>query len=150
MKRNVEECKSVLADLEKASGADRELDARIDAVLRAGKASMRDSSPWAWLNFPTWRHHDQAAGMCGVVHDDGSFGMVWDSEPFTSSLDATIALVERVLPGHQINLHWYIVHAEASIGSASHPLAQAVAPTPPLALLTALFRALIAQMEKAE
>lgn len=156
---NLEQCKSVLADLEKASGADRSLDARIDAVLRAGTPKLRREAPWVWGNFPTWGTHEGAPGMCGVKHTDGSLGLIWDSECFTSSLDATIALVGRVLPGVSPsvgqNIHHKTWHAYLQIlGDDGEPLIigrfASEAPTPPLALLTALFRALIARMEKAD
>lgn len=123
MKINVEECKSVLADLEKASEPDGGLEARICRVLGLdGYPALIGGIP-----FP------------GII------------PPLTSSLDATIALVERVLPGWA----WSVFddgHAWLWPDQKRDLLAgfQARVSTPPLALLTALFRALIAQMEKAE
>lgn len=133
MKINVEECKSVLADLEKASGADRELDAKILTVL----LGMQD---------------------LGYVYeiDDWYYSLDGDeiNPPFpspTGSLDATIALVQRVLPGWA----WSVFddgHAWLWPDQKRDLLAgfQARASTTPIALLTTMFRALIAQMEKAD
>ncbi|NTG00050.1 hypothetical protein G6L30_07940 [Agrobacterium rhizogenes] len=91
--------------LEKATGPDRWLDAKIDAALRVGTVKMRGGGyEWAWSNFPVWAHHKQHQGMCGVQHANGDLGMIWDSLPFTSSIDATVALVERMLP----EWAWYI------------------------------------------
>ncbi|CAH1661907.1 hypothetical protein CHELA1G11_12004 [Hyphomicrobiales bacterium] len=119
----LEECKSVLAELEKASRADKGLNDRIWVCLC-----------WAdlYYHFARGRWH------------------------FTGSLDATIALVERVLPGWLIasigqddHKAWHAELRKGHITSFS-TVSLAGAPTPPLALLTALFRALIAQMEKAD
>lgn len=30
----------------------------------------------------------------------------WKANPYTSSIDAALALVERVLPGWSVDLHW--------------------------------------------
>lgn len=89
----------IIERLEDTDGPDRWLDARIDAALRIGSLKMQGQGyNWAWDNFPNWRHHLNAAGMCGVMHENGDLGLIWDSQPFTASIDAAIALVERVLP----------------------------------------------------
>lgn len=91
----------VITLLEKASGPDRWLDAKIDAVIRVGTIKMNKGGyEWAWDNFPRWAHHSQARGMCGAVaFDNGDLGMVWDSLPFTESVDAALAVLDRALPG---------------------------------------------------
>ena len=85
-------------------------------------------------------------------------GLDDDGPGYTSSLDTTIALVERVLPGWAREVSFWDGLARASLwecdregwhGSKSIK-ETATSKTEPLALLTALFRALIAQMEKAE
>lgn len=88
--------------LEAAEGPDRWLDAKLDAALRIGPEKMQRGYEWAWENFPTWAHHKQARGMCGVQHDNGDLGLIWDSPEFTASVDAAIALAEKVLPGCDI------------------------------------------------
>jgi hypothetical protein len=96
----MQKLEELIAALEKATGPDRWLDAKIDAALRVGTVKMRGGGyEWAWSNFPVWAHHKQHQGMCGVQHANGDLGLVWDSDPFTSSIDAAVALVGRVLPG---------------------------------------------------
>lgn len=90
----------IIARLENATGPDRWLDADIDAFLRIGSEKMLgDDYKWAWKNFPLWKSHPFVAGMCGLSQSNGSLGMIWDSRPFTASLDEAIALVKRMLPG---------------------------------------------------
>ncbi len=138
---NLEACKSVLADLEKASGADRNTDVAVHIAL--------------------------GLDLADVVHRGA------EVNGYTSSLDATIALVERVLPGW-----WWIaglcgLTGHASIGpDYNGPHRERLLREFPIekfdagfdvdlapgdgihracyALLTAMFRALIAQMEKAD
>ena len=88
----------LLERLEKAEGPDRELDAEIDATLRVGKPNHQ---AWVKENFPTWRARPD--GLCECVHQDGSGGVNWQSDPFTASVDAALALVEQKLPGAD----WY-------------------------------------------
>ncbi|MDX3973243.1 hypothetical protein [Shinella sp.] len=140
---------SLIESLEKATAPDRWLDAKIDAALRIGSEKMRQPGcEWAWTNFPTWAHHTHARGMCGVQHDNGDLGLVWDSQPFSSSIDAAVALAERVLPGWTIasigqddRKGW---HAELRKGHATSysTVELAGAPTPAIALLLATLRAL--------
>lgn len=93
----------IIEKLKNADGPDRWLDAKVDAAMRVGTAKMRNGGyEWAWDNFPVWSHHKRAAGMCGVQHDNGDVGLIWDSLEFTASVDAAIVLVERVLPGWRI------------------------------------------------
>ena len=90
--------------LERATGPDRWLDAKIDAALRIGSDKMRGVGyEWAWDNFPVWSHHKQARGMCGVQHNNGDLGLIWDSPAFTASVDAAMVLANRVLPGWTLN-----------------------------------------------
>lgn len=93
----------LISELEAADGPNRWLDAKIDALFRVGTEKMRGQGyEWAWKNFPTWAHHKQARGMCGVQHDSGDLGLVWDSEQFTDSVDISLRLLGSVLPG------WYV------------------------------------------
>lgn len=96
----------IIERLEKATGPDRWIDAKIDAAFRVGSKKMQGDPgfDWAWKNFPVWAHHKQARGMCGVQHENGDLGLIWDSERFTGSLDAAVALCERVLPGSELEL----------------------------------------------
>jgi hypothetical protein len=99
----MQKLEELIAALESATGPSRWLDAKIDAAMRVGTVKMQSGGyEWAWNNFPVWAHHKQAQGMCGVQHSNGDLGLIWDSLPFTSSIDAAVALVERVLPGWRI------------------------------------------------
>ncbi len=101
----------LISQLEAANGPDRWADAKIDALFRVGSAKMRSNSEgyaWAWKNFPVWAHHKQAAGMCGLLQNDGELSMVWDSPAFTASLDEALGLSDRVLgktPGNLRYIH---------------------------------------------
>lgn len=71
----------------------------------------------------------------------GSVSVAFEAPRFTSSIDACVALIEKVLPGH-----WWVVGKDNEAWvwgpdeglEVSEPQA-----TPPLALLAALLRALI-------
>lgn len=92
----------LIARLEKAEGPSREIDALIDAQLRLGPP--KEPRPrWIWDNFPHWRP-SKDAGRCEVVHDDGTSGVSWTSPSITASLDAVIALTEKMLPGWRMAL----------------------------------------------
>lgn len=109
--------------VEAATGPDRELDARIKYAVHAGLRSF--GSLDAWLSTDTSRKRSCVP-------------------EYTASIDAALALVERVLPGCQ----WIIGRqtagaSDAKIGSQSgwskQPWTHAA--TPPLAILAALLRA---------
>ncbi len=96
---------SLIEKLEKAEGPDRWLDAKIDAALRIGSIKMQGDGSgydWAWEKFPVWAHHTQARGMCGVRHESGDLGLVWDSQPFTSSIDAAAEQLKQLLNGQNV------------------------------------------------
>jgi hypothetical protein len=73
---------------ESGSGADRELDALIDAALRIGPKGLPD---WARANFPIWRGRPD--GQTEVVHTDGTGGLHWESPAFSASIDAARQLL---------------------------------------------------------
>jgi len=138
----LEQYKSVLADLEKASGWDRDLDTTILTVL----LGMQDLG--YVYEIDNWYYS----------RDGDEINPAFPSP--TSSFDATIALVERVLPGacpsffqNVYNKTWsayfHILGEDDEPRMVRGSLFEGAA-TPPLALLTALFRAKIAQMEKAD
>jgi len=64
---------------------------------------------------------------------------------FTSSIDAAVALVDRMLPGWQINIHCYGVSSEASLGSRSGGFPLVTGWSPSIAICIALLRALDAK-----
>ncbi len=90
----------LISELEAADGPNRWLDAKIDALFRVGTEKMRGQGyEWAWKNFPTWAHNKHVRGMCGVQHENGDLGLIWDSERLTSSFDAVLRLLQTELPG---------------------------------------------------
>jgi len=127
-------------------GPDREVDALVDATLRIGGKGMREKAPWAWKNFPVW-HPSKQRGMCEVAHSDGTGGLCWSSHPFTSSIDAVVALIERELPEGC----WRVdddcnnerTYAVATVGTHRAAEVDAVyGETAPLALLLAFLTAM--------
>ena len=88
---------------------------------------------------------------------DGAIAMVLGLMPngdrYTASIDAAIALVERMLPLHSIQIDHECrkrtsIYKDDGFAMCSKPsswLSYADAPTAPLAILLALFRALDAQ-----
>ncbi len=137
----------IINELDQSDGPNRWIDARIDALFRFGSAKMRQPGyEWAWKNFPTWAAHKQARGMCGVKHDNGDLGLVWDSPEFTCSVDAAIALAEMVLPGEPVIMGWKQTSETlnwARVGKWDTP--DATGATPALALTIAILRGKQAQ-----
>lgn len=70
----------------------------------------------------------------------------WEAPPFTGSVDAALALVERVQPWVQVNMHTFgpVPVAEASLGSRSKAKPVEAA-TLPAAILLALLLSLQSQ-----
>lgn len=118
----------LLARVEKAAGPDRELDAEI---LIASGCQLRQRGMWEIIEWP-----------------DGeriSAGLYRDRIPVTDSLDAALALVERVLPGAsvQISLHRSIGRSKVRVAckDSSAVYGDSADTTPALALLAALLKA---------
>lgn len=118
---------ALLADVEKAKGADRELDARIEAVFS---------------NEPMVAH----MGLCHPCFgdDDGQIRPAFYPSFFTRSLDACAALQERVLPGYRVRLDIGKRHRCWQISPANEKL-DAYGATTALAWLASILRTLIAQ-----
>lgn len=138
---------SLLSRVRAASGPDRELDARIDAALFGGRAArdFTGEDPASRLRFSYAAHvvFDHVDPMTNGGHVLSS--MVRFTPPITASIDASVALVERVLPG----CDWKISTLRHRKGfgadlypSAADAVARADAATAPLAILAALLSAL--------
>lgn len=124
---------SLLEKIQGVTGLDRELDILIGAAT--GYRNRFDGSLLSDVLAMPERHEE---------------GMQWEGVPaYTASLDAALALVERVLPGFD---------ADVNIRSGEEPMAAYVWPagtyigghgaqaaTAPLALLAALLTALISK-----
>jgi hypothetical protein len=133
----------LLERVKAASGPDRAIDGELDAALRIGLASLPE---WAWANFPKWKHISN--GRVCVLHDSEVHGLNWASARVTASVDAALALVERLIPEHSVLMGYGQTKGTlpwARIGIWSAP--DATAPILPLAILSALLSALIAQVQ---
>lgn len=138
----------LLSRVEGARGPDRELDALICAALRdiAGPADCEYVRAWSgpWV---------AQAGLVILQEDSGHNGPNFRPEKYTASLDAALALVERVLPGWtmacdatapELGIDWELFEPgpDGSRIVGTHE-------KHPLALLAALLKALIAQQPPA-
>ena len=120
----------------KATGADREIDLAISILFPPHGEARKVSNALAGTY---WYDNEFSSGSRLATG-------------YTSSVDADIALIERVLPGWQINMHHYgegSTIAEASIGNraTAKPIN---APTLPLALVAAALSALIVKEKAGE
>ena len=136
----------IIERLEKATGPDRELDARIWAFL-AGVKYVGHYQPYA-----------DDSGRTQVVYcvppkrktEVTNPPRMQHAEPVTSSIDAAIALLEQIFPqencyGFEKDPLGIAAFVSRNDVSSGHWFKEAYAPTAPLAILLATFRALEAQ-----
>lgn len=140
---------SLLKRVEAATGPDRELDAAIHVALSRTIATDDDL---IYFSVPT--KEDRCAP--GTYWRKSRSGMsLRTSDLYTSSLDASLALVEEMLPGaeYQISTLYGIADVELPLNYAQSECigrARREDGDVPLAVLSALLRALIAQKETAD
>ena len=144
----------LIEQLDTAAEPSRWIDAKIDAVFRIGALKMQGDGQgyeWAWSNFPQWAAHKQARGMCGVQHDNGDLGLIWDSMQFTASLDAALVLFNASMPGWTIarisqddRKEWHVELRKGFLTSYS-TVQLSGAKTPAIALCIAILKAKQAQ-----
>ena len=124
---------ALIARLEAAEVGSRELDAHVEVAARAFEAAKTGLAREHWA---VWR-----ASSSGIVGDGAT---QYASAPVTTSLDAALALAERVLPG------WGFFLRKDKDGcncGLLYPDAHFVtpgcgsSPTPALALVIAILRA---------
>lgn len=142
---------ALIERIEAASGPGRELDAHISFLIGDHKIVSR-SSGWAIFEAPFEQGNWAAASGCKSYDDAISMLASFLSLPaYTTSIDAAVALVERMLPGQQWtlgqNIHhrYWLCTLNVISGDPEGVTAMAsshAAPTPPLAVLAALLRAL--------
>lgn len=141
MTDNLNQLHSLLERLEKANGPDREIDAEILVVLgilvkNEGRGYRRIGpdgtikTGWYVDLLDYWKWPTS----------------VFEVEPLTASLDASVALVEKVLPGWDWQVgtcdsEQYVGHIVEEFGMAA--LIWEYGPNPALALLTAMVKALL-------
>lgn len=127
---------SLLERLQKADGPDREIDAAI--ILMIEHPGYR--FPESVLNRVP---HDLQEAYERLTHD--GFGAGKRPPPYTAALDAAISLVEKVLPEPA---PFFLTIACAKEYGCSYGMGPMfIAPTPALALLTAMVQALIQEKE---
>jgi hypothetical protein len=119
----------IIDRLEKATGRNRDIDVAIAAAAIPKSAG-------SWI--------DQDHPWCNDHPEDE------EAPEFTASIDAAIALVERMLPeancyGVEKEPKCWTGYVSRNCVSDGHWLKEASAPTAPAALLIALFRALEAK-----
>jgi len=140
--------------VERASGGDRELDCRIAYAL-----GMNWCNP-KWSNsLHDWRQHIETHGFEAAWTSDHVYRNGYDAPPtedyggslvpnYTTSIDAALALVERLLPGWS----WRIGNrpgggAWVLLGTSRQ---EHLGATPALALLSALLAALSSKAGETE
>lgn len=145
---------ALLERVTKATGADRKIDAEIVAALRYCRPGFPDwIVGWAGPFVP----NIPDAGRVAIGHSNGKTGTHWSAEPVTASLDAALAMAERVMPP----LDWTVrrnadkgFHAILDGPTPETPdgsirpwvFVSATAPTPALALLAALLKSLAQEL----
>ena len=85
----------LITRLSKLDAPDREVDAEIEVAVRRIEAARSGLAEEYWAN---WQ-----ASPDGTVYDPHTR---YSSNPYTASVDAVIALAERVLPGKARKIVW--------------------------------------------
>lgn len=129
-----ETIQSLIERVEGASGPDRLLDAQI----------------WCALLHPENKASTSRPGFVAITDDEPSRWGYKEVEHYTSSLEAALSLVERVLPGwrpafaQKENGDWIAsIYSTARLGIIPHQIGDK--PTPALALILALLKAKAAE-----
>lgn len=123
----------LLTALQSAERGSRELDEAIAVHFKLGEVGWRQAN-YTMENHP-YLQTPSANHVGGFAREPLPF--------WTTSIDAALALVERVLPDHMVHLGLEQRLPNREIWAASVLMDQELvfAPTPPLALVTALVRA---------
>lgn len=134
---------ALIERLEKADGPDRELDELIRCALLAEPGAYVEKSQF---NGEWCIYKGEWAGRPKLYERPRSVPReLWDGS-LTASIDAAVALAERVLPGRSVMMGWRQASNTkpwARVGLWPDP--DATGATPALALVTATLRALSAQ-----
>jgi hypothetical protein len=128
---------TLIAKLEGLEGPSREVDAEIAATLRV----PQNKAP-AWIVRWAGAYAVHKGTKVALKHQDGSTGVWWSPQPFTASLDAAMALVEKKAPGTNWNLDKWGASYQAILGEELASEVRGHAETPAIALLIALLRSL--------
>jgi hypothetical protein len=109
----------LIARLEAGEGADRELNRDLHEAI-TGECVHRETKSYFIED-----GNDYDSGFTCVKCGEDTYGH--KIPPYTSSLDAAIALVEKMLPGWD----WYVRHATSADGDARYGNAQIWRPCDP-------------------
>jgi hypothetical protein len=122
-------------------GGVAELLARVEAAMGPDRELDRDLAEWAYPDLLTRERRSVGGEAFSWMHP--RYGLT-RCEPYTASLDAALALVERCLPGRSWDLSFTLGDQPYYMANLLWPAREfrAVARTPALALLAALLRAL--------
>lgn len=131
--------KELIERLEKAACQDRELDVAIAVAIDGYVLEKRERDRKLWL-------YREESGPRYYGRKDPEYGVSGEYPRLTSSIDATVALCERVLP--EANCYgaakdktgWTAFVSRNNVASG-HWLVEAEGPTAPIALLLAILRA---------
>lgn len=129
-----------------ATGPDRELDARIYALAddRDIREAIGPDGPWRGLKMLLGRSrrppHDEC--VLAIWHRNSGEVSAQGAPHYTASLDAALALVERVLPDWAWSIGNLSTGGQAYLMRKGGSMAEGKAATPPLAVLAALLVAL--------
>lgn len=129
---------ALIAKLEAASGPDRELDAEIAATFHY-VSNMPD-----WVNDWSGRWEAVKSGRVYLIEDSGNRGPNFISDSFTDSIDAAVALAERVLPGwewHRLLGREMEVYRPGSGADEEEQFFSSYHPSPAIAIVIAILRA---------
>lgn len=126
----------LIASLERLSGPDREVDAQIAAVFEPHRFDAPNFDPIRPI--PSF-HIDKAEGV--IRFDGGGLMSLGYFPAYTQSVDAALALADRVLPSYQINLSkFHDGLSEASVGSR-HGAQPSFGNGPAIAICIAILKA---------
>lgn len=137
------ELQSLLERVEKEKGTDREIDADLDVALRGGEIQWRQANYTMDMHPVARRPSGNHLG--GYEHEHVPL--------YTASIDAALALAERVLPGWDYEITGIRAHGAVAIlwkegwRDDWERATRSESATPPLAILAALLKALIAQKQ---
>lgn len=142
-----ETLRALLAQVEEAKAGSRELDGQLTAAF---------DPPMDYAGEPADIFIRMNADDCGVFKSYLATPASYTRTvpPFTTSIDAALALVAKVLPGQEFTLHsngtrWAPGEPAARIRFEPLTSVEETAATLPLAILAALLRALLQQSETA-
>jgi hypothetical protein len=132
----------IIERLRKSEGPDRTIDGLIDVIERGGHEYVIGHEEG---RFPQKAIYGTIADVMKMLPNEDGAAYI-NSPPFTASIDASIALAERMMPGEWIDIGGTTGSAQWECNiHTDYVEVQETAPTAPLAILLSLFLALQAK-----